>query len=585
MGAKVLVWCSPRLRHSENHVMRRLLTFASAVLVVIIAAASIAVTRAAAPHFYPDDPITREPESRSAAGARPLGIDLFFEYGYNLFVTARRQPSNIRAGNINTIDEVPDSSWFTNRAGAQTITPELLVRGPNTDVSPAPEKWVLLREKSAGTNPGFTARDAVGHTWFLQFDIAERPEGGTGAVEVATKLFWALGYNQVETFITTFDPARAEIDPKATVRRPSGDRTPFTKDDMRRVLERAARSADGTFRVSAGALIPGTVLGPFRYSGTRSDDPNDLVPHEQRRELRALRVFGAWTNLVDWKAGNTLDVLVEKDNRAVITHYLQDVGSTFGMANNPHEWDMGWEYFYETASTRRRLLSFGFALSPWQTVPYTGYPSIGFFEGNQFDPRSWRPQTPVQPFIDMRDDDAFWAARRVMTFSDDLIRAAVHTGEYSDPAAERHLADVLIKRRDAIGRVYLTAVNPVVNPRLDAAGTLTFQNAAVDAGFAAPPTAYRATWSRFDNATGTATRIGETQSTTTTIAAPGGLPSGAGTFIEVEIRAASAEHPAWQEPVRMHFRRDATGWTLAGLQRLADKAAAGPSGSAKKDGR
>ena len=75
------------------------------------------------------------------------------------------------------------------------------------------------------------------------------------------------------------------------------------------MLERAARNADGTYRVSAGALLPGKVLGPFRYSGHAPDDPNDLVPHEQRRELRALRVFGAWTNLVDWKAGNTLDVL------------------------------------------------------------------------------------------------------------------------------------------------------------------------------------------------------------------------------------------------------------------------------------
>ncbi len=191
-------------------------------------------------------------------------------------MTARRQPSNIPAGNVNTIDEVLDSSWFTNRVGAESITPERLARGPNSDPGPAPEKWVLLREKSAGTNPGFTARDANGRTWFVQFDIPEFPEGGTGAVEIATKLFWALGYNQIQTFITTFDPARVEIDPQATAKRPSGARTPYTRDDLKRVLERAAPNADGTYRVSAGALLPGKVLGPFRYSGTRSDDPNDL---------------------------------------------------------------------------------------------------------------------------------------------------------------------------------------------------------------------------------------------------------------------------------------------------------------------
>ena len=135
--------------------------------------------------------------------------------------------------------------------------------------------------------------------------------------------------------------------------------------------------------------------------------------------------------------------------------------------------------------SRNRLLSFGFALSPWQTIPYTENRSIGHFEGDHFDPSTWKPQTPNAAYLELRGDDAFWAARRVMAFSDDLIRAAVRTGQYRDPAAELHLASVLIKRRDAIGRAYLTAINPIVEPRLDAAGTLIFENAATSAGFAA----------------------------------------------------------------------------------------------------
>ena len=62
---------------------------------------------------------------------------------------------------------------------------------------------------------------------------------------------------------------------------------------------------------------------------------------------------------------------------------------------------------------------------------------------------------------------------------------------------------MLIKRRDTIGRAYLTAINPIVDPRLDAAGALTFENAAVAAGVArgaGRPIA--PSWSRFDNATG-----------------------------------------------------------------------------------
>ena len=89
-----------------------------------------------------------------------------------------------------------------------------------------------------------------------------------------------------------FDPKKAEFDPQATIRRPSGARTRFTKDDMNSILERVAKNADGTYRVIAGRLIPGKVLGGFLFAGTRSDDANDVVPHEHRRELRALRVFG-----------------------------------------------------------------------------------------------------------------------------------------------------------------------------------------------------------------------------------------------------------------------------------------------------
>jgi len=61
-----------------------------------------------------------------------------------------------------------------------------------------------------------------------------------------------------------------------------------------------------------------------------SGDCGGQGAHEHRRELRALKVFGAWTNLVDMKAGNTLDTVVTAEGRSVVRHYLQDVGSTFG---------------------------------------------------------------------------------------------------------------------------------------------------------------------------------------------------------------------------------------------------------------
>jgi hypothetical protein len=535
--------------------------------------AAIAMTPAftAGQKFYPDDPIQREPESRDASGAQPWDIGLMYEISMNLFATPYHKPANIRALNVNTIDEVPDSSWFTNRIGRLKMTPEDIARGPNVGRPPNPEKWVIVRDKEAGAKPGFTGRDANGETWFVQFDDRGRLEASTAAVLIATKIFWALGYNQVETFLSTFDRERVDFDPSARVRRPSGARTPFDRKDLDRLLDLAAPKSDGTFRVVAGRRLSGIILGGFRYSGTRPDDPNDVVPHEHRRELRALRVFGAWTNLTDWKAGNTLDALVEENGRSIVKHYLQDVGSTFGTANGVHDWDVGWEHFYEGSTTKRRFFSLGFALSPWQTVPYTEYPSIGRFEGDRFDPRAWKPQTPTIAYVEMRDDDAFWAAQRVMAFSDDLIRAAVRTGEYSDPAAEAHLVEVLIKRRDAIGRAYLPAINPIVEPRLDASGTLTFDNAAVSAGFAKAPNRYLAVWSRFDNATGNKQRIAETESPTASMSAPSDLPGADGSFIAVDISAESADHPTWREPIHVYFRRTSAGWTLVGLERLPEQ--------------
>ena len=89
------------------------------------------------------------------------------------------------------------------------------------------------------------------------------------------------------------------------------------------------------------------------------------------------------------------------------------------MCNDFHEWDLSWEYFYEGHPSRKRFFTLGFGLSPWQTVDYVEYPSVGKFEGKVFDPRKWRPQTPTTAYMELRDDDAFWAARRVAAFTDE----------------------------------------------------------------------------------------------------------------------------------------------------------------------
>jgi hypothetical protein len=557
----------------------------TAAVVLALAGALAATTdrtSGAGRKFYGDDPLTREPETQDASIAKEQEIDLFFDLAVNLFGQPGDQARNVRARSINTIDEVADSSWFTNRILTRPVPVAEAVRGPLTDDGPAPGTWSITRSKQAGFAPGFTMKDAKGTTWFVSFDAHGHPEAATGAIVVANKIFWTLGYWQVENHLIDIRPDQLLIADAATMMPPSGIVRRFRPSDLADVLRRAHRSDDGTYRAVAARAVPGRPIGGFRYHGTRPDDPNDLVPHEHRRELRALKVFGAWTNLVDMKAGNTLDAVVTENGRSVVRHYLQDVGSTFGTgANGPREYDEGWESLYDGDLTAKRLVRMGFFFRPWQTVRYSEYPAIGRFEGAEFDPSTWRPRVPTAALRHARPDDTFWAARRVMAFSDDLIRAIVKTGRYSDPKAEQYLADVLIERRDKIGTTYLTAVNPIVNVALDGSGRLVFENAAVNAGVAKPPAGgYLVRWSTFDNNTGAAAPLGSpTVVAGTEARAPGSLPNAG--FVKLEVSAIQPAIESWAAPVDVYFRRAAAGWVLVGLDRLPSSDEAAPPASVK----
>jgi hypothetical protein len=539
---------------------------------VLSALLAVGGLQAQRPKFLSDDPLQREPETQDASKVQEWEIGLTADLVLNLFTKPGDLAVGVRAQNVNTIDEVPDSSWFTNRIYAKPVSVEEITRGPNTIDGPAPGTWTVIRPKSAGVAPGFTARDEKGQTWFVAFDHDDYPVAATAAISVATRLFWALGYNQVETYLTTIRRENVVISEDATIRA-HGKRRRFEQGDLDDVFDRAEKSDDGSYRVSVGRLLPGRPIGGFKYYGTRPDDPNDIVPHEHRRELRALQVFGAWTNLVDMKAGNTLDMVQTEGNRSLVRHYLQDVGSTFGTgALAPRDGDEGYEYLYEGASLSKRLLTFGLAISPWQTVDFEEHPEIGKFEGDQFEPEKWKPRVPVAALLRARADDTLWAALRVMAFTDELIRAAVKTGGYTDPAAEELLTTVLIKRRDKIGRTYFTAINSLTRFALDESGVLTFENPAVKNKLADPPKkGYQAVWNRFDNAARTAQPIGSaTPSQSERIQGPSDLPKADGTFIKVSVSAVESAHPAWAKPVDVYFRRAGGAWRLVGVERLPE---------------
>ena len=121
---------------------------------------------------------------------------------------------------------------------------------------------------------------------------------------IVTRLFHALGYCVPQTTIGTLRREDLVIGDDAQVRTPGGGRRGMRQSDINEQLGRAHRNPDGTYRIVAGEAAPGTPLEGFKYEGTRSDDPNDVISHEDRRELRGLRVFSAWVNHTDAKAIN-----------------------------------------------------------------------------------------------------------------------------------------------------------------------------------------------------------------------------------------------------------------------------------------
>ena len=94
------------------------------------------------------------------------------------------------------------------------------------------------------------------------------------------------------------------------------------------------------------------------------------------------------------------------------------------------------------------------------TIDYPELPRHRPLRGERFVPEEWRPRVPNPAYVRSRPDDTFWAARKLMAMSDELIRAAVQAGRLSDPEAEEFLADALIERRDKIGRAWLTSGQP-----------------------------------------------------------------------------------------------------------------------------
>src|SRR5918994_4874023 len=123
------------------------LRLVAAIVCVAVAAAGVGAvgqTRSAL-KFFPDDPISRDDDaSIDTSGIKELELSESFDFLINTFATkSDREP--IRAVNVNTPDEVPDSSWFTNRIGVRDLPLTEIARGPNKFERLDATDWTVVR--------------------------------------------------------------------------------------------------------------------------------------------------------------------------------------------------------------------------------------------------------------------------------------------------------------------------------------------------------------------------------------------------------------------------------------------------------
>jgi len=520
--------------------------------------------------FRSDDPLLVDPDQTPVPQPEPVELSQIYDFLKNTFSHRPSSSDSIPpAENVNTLGEVPDSSWFTNRMSREVMTLQELVRGPNQNDGPdQSQPWVIIAVKSEGITPGFTIRDGRGDVYFIKFDPPKHPQLATSTEVIATKFFYAFGYQVPENSLALIRREELQISPNARLEDEEGKERAVREGDIDEIFKKAYQLPDGTTPVVASRRLAGFPVGPFRYDGTRSDDPNDIFPHENRRELRGLRVFSAWLNHDDSRSINSLAMYLGSPGEGHLKHYLIDFGSCFGSGSvKVQTRRAGNEYMVEGGAIWKAGLSLGIWDRHWRKVEYPDYPEIGRFEADFFQPQLWRPEYPNPAFERLQLEDAFWATRTILRFSDEMIRVIVETGQISDPEASNFLVETLIKRRDRIIRYYLARINPLdefqLTGRTGPSLRLEFKNLGLEAGLASTST-YQYQWFRFDNQLQALEPLGQISSSTEASLA---VVQDQAAYLMVRISTLVSEQPDWKKKVEVFIRNDPQNPTVVGLDR------------------
>ena len=87
--------------------------------------------------------------------------------------------------NANAWDEVPDSTWFTNRVGLRPFSFEDAVNGIE-GTPPEPKPWRVDRRNDSGYTPKIDIEDSSGKKYVLKFDPHGARERNSAAERIGT---------------------------------------------------------------------------------------------------------------------------------------------------------------------------------------------------------------------------------------------------------------------------------------------------------------------------------------------------------------------------------------------------------------
>ena len=406
--------------------------------------------------------------------------------------------------NVNALDEVPDSTWFENRIGRRSMRPEEVARGPCIVPPLEPQEGlVAVRGKPGGANPGFVIRAADGRKYLVKFDSAASflftgragaDARATSAEVLVSKLFHAAGYHVPCNRLVFFAREQLTIEAGAQVETHLGEKVPMTEAHVSEILSGAVRLADGTYRASASLYLEGEPLGPFRFEGTRKDDPNDVVPHEDRRELRGYRLISAWTGHTDAREQNSLDTFMRegasgtpsgssgtsaagggthkggggtRNGRGFVRHQLLDFGDALGSLWSPPMLGrrIGHAYYFDGVDVLTDWLTLGLVRRPWEELRFGPSGRVfGYFDVQSFEPEQWRSGYPNPAMMRMTERDGAWMARILARFSTEHLRAVIAEARVRDAFLESEILRILEGRRRLVLERYLSRLSPLASP-------------------------------------------------------------------------------------------------------------------------